>query len=330
MGTASHRELDSACQALQAFGYSRFAVELSPVAGGFSGSNVFRVKQKNEAIATELALKQYPIGQPVHTTLATIHTWMDHARTNGITTIPAVKRTTTQQSVHLLDGHAWELLSWMPGQLVSDPSEIQIQQATLQLHQLHQTWRRLHPPGKAPCPAVLLQYQRLTEWRSEEWEQLRRQKNPIVTQAALLLQGLVPHAIHILQPWLNRKVLLQPCVADIWADHLLFEQNKLTGLIDFGGARLDHPAQDLARLLSSWSLTAARPLENHLFDYPDGSDTFQALSSSLSQTGLIVSLGNWLRWLFLGNRYFANRERCFERLHLIYVRLCNQGHKLLG
>lgn len=330
MGTAAQRELDSAYQALQAFGYSRFAIEVTPAASGFSGSNVFRVKLKNEVIATELALKQYPLDQPVHTSLATIHTWMEQARSNGITIIPTVQRTLTQQSFHVMDGHSWELHSWMPGQPASDPSAEQLQQAVQQLHRLHQTWRRLHPPISAPCPAVQLQYQRLIEWRTEEWDQLRRQGSPIATQAALFLQGRIPQAIHTLQPWLNRKVLVQPCLADIWADHLLFEQNKLTGLIDFGGARLDHPAQDLARLISSWSLTASRPLDKCLLEYPDQSDSFQSLSNMLAQTGLIVSLSNWLRWLFLEQRSFANRARCLQRMQQIYVRLCNHHHKLLG
>jgi Ser/Thr protein kinase RdoA (MazF antagonist) len=326
MGTAAPREMDSAYQALHAFGYSRFGVQMLLVTGGFSGAKVFQVKVREDIFA----LKQWPSGQPAHTPLSTIHSWMEHACRNGITIIPAVQRTTTQQSVHLIDGHAWELLSWMPGQPVSDPSDEQLQQVIQQLHRLHQTWRRLHPPISAPCPAVLLQYQRLTEWRSEEWDQLRRLENPTVTQAAVLLQGQIPSAIRTLQPWLNRKVLVQPCLADIWADHLLYEQNQLTGLIDFGGARLDHPAQDLARLFSSWSLTASRPLDHCLLKYPDHSDTLLTLSSTLGQTGLIVSLCNWLRWLFLEQRSFANREQCLQRMQLIYVRLCNHHHKLLG
>jgi aminoglycoside phosphotransferase (APT) family kinase protein len=177
---------------------------------------------------------------------------------------------------------------------------------------------------------VLLQYQRLTEWRKEEWDQLQRSDNSMVTQSAMLLKSLVPQAVLNLQPWLNRKVLMQPCLADIWADHVLFEKNKLTGLIDFGGARLDHPAQDLARLIGSWSLTASRPLENYFFDFPDRGDTFQTLAIMLAQTGLIVSLSNWLRWLFLEQRSFANRARFLQRMQQIYVRLCNQYHKLPG
>lgn len=326
MGTAAPRELDSAYRALQAFGHSRFGVQVKPVAGGFSGAKVFQVKVREDVVA----LKQWPNGQPSHSPLSTIHSWMEHARTNGITIIPAVQRTVTQQSCHVLDGHAWELLTWMPGQPVSDPTENQLKQAVQQLHQLHQTWRRLQPPISAPCPAVLLQYQRLTEWRTEEWEPLRRHQNPLATQAALLLQAQIPYAIHTLQAWLNRKVLVQPCLADIWADHLLYEANQLTGLIDFGGARLDHPAQDLARLFGSWSLTASTPLDNHLLQYPDRSETMQTLSRLLAQTGLIVSLSNWLRWLFLEQRPFANPEQCLQRMQLIYVRLCNHHHKLLG
>ena len=49
------------------------------------------------------------------------------------------------------------------------------------------------------------------------------------------------------------EISLHPCLGDVWAEHVLFEGNQITGLIDFGGMRYDHPAQDLARLLGSYT-----------------------------------------------------------------------------
>src|SRR6202023_1230336 len=43
----------------------------------------------------------------------------------------------------------------------------------------------------------------------------------------------------------------QPCVCDVWHDHVLFEGDTVSGLIDFGGAKVDSVAVDLARLLGS-------------------------------------------------------------------------------
>ena len=44
---------------------------------------------------------------------------------------------------------------------------------------------------------------------------------------------------------------LQPCLRDIWHDHVLFTGDKVTGLVDFGAIDIDTPATDIARLLGS-------------------------------------------------------------------------------
>ena len=46
---------------------------------------------------------------------------------------------------------------------------------------------------------------------------------------------------------------LQPCLRDSRADHFLFEQERLTGIIDFGAMDTECVAGDLARLLGEWA-----------------------------------------------------------------------------
>jgi homoserine kinase type II len=121
-------------------------------------------------------------------------------------------------------------------------------------------------------------------------------------------------------------VPLQPCLGDLWHDHVLFDGDTVTGLIDYGAARLDHVAVDLARLLGSLAgdesnlraagLTAyrrVRPLS------PDE----EALVTVLDRTGTILGAANWLLWLYREGRVFEDREGVARRLAALVERIEN-------
>ncbi len=44
---------------------------------------------------------------------------------------------------------------------------------------------------------------------------------------------------------------LQPCIRDVWHDHVLFVGDDVSGLVDFGAMQPDSVAADIARLLGS-------------------------------------------------------------------------------
>ena len=48
---------------------------------------------------------------------------------------------------------------------------------------------------------------------------------------------------------MHRPVPFNLCIGDVWHDHILFEGDAVTGMIDFAAAKVDHVAADLARLL---------------------------------------------------------------------------------
>ena len=65
----------------------------------------------------------------------------------------------------------------------------------------------------------------------------------------------LPHWIDtipdLLTRWTARTWPLQPCLCDVWHDHVLFDGDRVTGLVDYGAVKIDHPAVDVARLLGS-------------------------------------------------------------------------------
>ena len=65
------------------------------------------------------------------------------------------------------------------------------------------------------------------------------------------LPRILPRAMGRLEPLATVSLNLQPCLRDIWHDHVLFTGDKVTGMIDFGAVDIDTPATDIARLVGS-------------------------------------------------------------------------------
>jgi homoserine kinase type II len=113
------------------------------------------------------------------------------------------------------------------------------------------------------------------------------------------------------------RVPLQPCIRDVWHDHLLFQGEEVSGLIDFGALRPENVAADVARLLGSlvaddtegWAVgmatyEAVRPL----------SPPEAVLVSAFDRANGLLSVFNWLLWHYEEERLFENRAGVLARL----------------
>jgi homoserine kinase type II len=128
----------------------------------------------------------------------------------------------------------------------------------------------------------------------------------------------------LLAPWIGRPLPLQPCLCDIWHEHVLYEGDRVTGLIDFGGVKIDHVAADLARLLGSLAEDDpagwAAGLEAYAGVRPLAPEE-EALARVLDRTGVIVGVMTWLRWLYEEGRSFEDRGAAAGRLAALVRRM---------
>jgi Ser/Thr protein kinase RdoA (MazF antagonist) len=302
-----------------AFGWPAQRTQVMPAQPGFSGASVWKITTQDNVFA----LKRWPLGQPAYLDLKTIHHLMQQARLAGLHVVPEVQRTIDGDTVVTNSGVLWDACSWQPGQSDLEPSENRMKSAMVLLSRLHALWRSQNERRFGVCPGVMLQYRRLSEWTVDELELLKRKAalTGLFRVALTLFEQYRSHAIQSLTPWLNRRFTLQPCLGDVWADHVLFDGDQVTGLIDFGGARYDHPAQDLARLIGSYTQGNAIQRQLALSYYTPRTDEMEQLSILLDDNGSIVSLGNWLRWLILERRHLPDHSRAISRLHQIVNRL---------
>ena len=256
-------------------------------------------------------------------------------------------------------GLIWELSNWMPGQpLPDDASTESIRAGARAIAQVHRallrsgTWRR-------PSQAVEQRIERM-EWMNQNLQRcldanLTGRVHPAVeTQVSAAQKRLRmrwPEAARTiaetLSPFRDRSLSQYYVLRDIHREHVLFTEGAVTGIIDFDAVRVDTPAVDLARWVTSFSEYRQNPLgaiDSVLAGYRDdptfpiGSRAadgrraestdmafgktiadaetaeFRTLVRAIAESSLWLSLANWVIWLVDESRQFPNSQSVAERL----------------
>jgi Ser/Thr protein kinase RdoA (MazF antagonist) len=296
--------------------------------GGFSGAFLWRIDNS----AGPLCLRAWP----PHETWARLrfrHHLMLLARQHGLGFVPALFATCDRATGVEYGGRLWELTEWLPGRadFHERPSQARLEAAGTALAQLHTIWRDI-PHEASGCPAVQRRLEFLDEWHRllrSGWRPLVMADRdaplfPLVEQAWHRLPSALERVPYSLRRWTSFRGRLQPCLCDLWHDHLLFEGDRLTGLLDYGAVKIDHVAVDLARMLGSLVKENAAGWQAGLQAYrrlaplePEEEE----LAHALDETGVLLGVANWLRWLYEEKRPFPNREAVARRLGELMARL---------
>jgi hypothetical protein len=303
----------------------------SGTAGGFSGAQIWRA-ETGEGQA--LCLKGHPPGRMAWSILSgNVHRWMRETR---LSIVPRIRWTgdghSTVPSARWDTGlcWVWELMDWMPGRadFHSSPKDRRLAAAVEAIAELHRNWAKC-ASSVQPVPAVARRLRALTDWERTValgWRPHFTMADGALRQPAEIAWNILPsrvrQAIRDLEPWLAVTAPLQPCLCDVWHDHVLFDGDRVTGIIDYAAMKIDHPAVDLARLLGS--LIPDDPVRTAF-----ALDVYQSLVplshpqlvELLDRTGTVVAATHWLRSLYLDRRSYPNITEVAERLTAIVQRL---------
>lgn len=308
---------------------STATVELLRHHSGFSGAQVYRIEDRSKS----LRLKAWPQQNFSEKQLRWMHQLMRRARVHDHDWVPEVLETRDRTTLVKQSGWFWDLTDWMAGtpETHLPPSPARLQNALQTLGQIHEAWAEFKVE-QGPCPSLGRRQSALADWLAlaqSGWKlNADRISEPRLRFLLVRAQDLVDRHLaavpEALALWMNRLMPRQPCIGDIWHDHVLFEEDRVSGIIDFGGVRIDHVAADIGRLLGSmvgdddqgWALglTAyrrARPL----------SRDEESLARLLDRTGAVIGLTNWLRWLGRGEKHFNDNDRAVERLRSLVERI---------
>ena len=311
------------------------AVEPLGSAGGLSGARFWRVV----APRGELLLRCWPIEHPSPEGLRFIHAVLQYAANRGMKILPVPIANRSGKTFERHAGHLWELAPWLPG--VADyeksPRVEKLRAALQALAEFHRAVADFPPTpplasSRGPAPAITHRLTRLAELQNGGIESLTRaiadmtwpNLAPLARKFAATLPRTVTLAIACLAPLADIPLPLQPCIRDVWHDHVLFDGDTVTGLIDFGAMQIDTPTTDVARLLGSLVGDETAGWREGLAAY----STIRPLTEQESKAvpaldiaGTILALCNWIRWIYVDQRQFDDPPQIIERFARLLGRL---------
>jgi Ser/Thr protein kinase RdoA (MazF antagonist) len=318
-----------AYQVLDRFGVSATWLHALGNHGGFSGAWLWRIETDHG----EWCLKAWPPVPGASGRLRTAHDLMRRGRAAGLAFVPVPRNAVGGENWVDEGGWYWDLTTWQPGRadFHQRRSARRIEAACTALAELHRAWRPPRP-NRAVCPAIERRFQAAAEWQALVHSGWR----PNFVEAAdaavagwaerswVVLGFTVRRVPEWLAIWRDVTMRLQPCHCDVWHDHVLFIGDAVSGLIDYGSVKRDHVSVDLARMLGSLAGDDAglRAAGMDAYDRAVGlSAKARSLVDILDRTGTVLSLANWLRWLFYDRRQFDDPARVARRLQELVCRV---------
>ena len=258
---------------------SRYAPRVMPLRveslgnrSGFSGAAIWRVV----TAAGDFALRRWPQPGLPHARIAGLHRLLEHLWSEGLRFVAVPVRATDSSTITAATGQLWQLEPWLPG--VADfqarPSPERLRGAMAALAQWHRGAERFVPAADAAAwffgrpavssPAVLERLAIITAVDAQRVAQVSRSLSGEIPGVAsdsairdlarcVLSQFQAARAVIATELRLVRETTfrVQPCLRDVWHDHVFFEDDAVTGLIDPSACRVENVAADLSRLIGS-------------------------------------------------------------------------------
>ncbi|GAC1475684.1 MAG: hypothetical protein NVSMB9_28630 [Isosphaeraceae bacterium] len=295
-------------------------------AGGLSGSRLW----KYPSGIGPLVARAWPVDAPPRAALQEIHGWLSGVSCLGFVPIPL--RGLDGQTLYERAGGQWEVVPWMPGTPESAPpsSAGRVRSAFAALAAFHQ--RLATDRSQGPSPGLLARF-REVEWLLagglQELDRLLAHSgsDPLRGIARRWVQAAriaSPRVLEILSRAIPLQVDRQPCLRDVRPEHFLFQEDRVTGLIDLGAMGLETVSADLARLLGDWLGPHPEQRSMALSAYssirPLGA-TETTLIDVFERSSALLGGGHWIHWHFVEARRFDEPEAVAKGLENALRRL---------
>lgn len=303
------------------------ASQFRPIAEGLSSSQVWQAQLPN----TALCLKAWPKTAMTAQRLTELHQFQGELSAS-LCFIAKIERTMEGATFLKTQEHLWELSSWLPGAPVSASAVIlELGQATIraiaQMHATSQSWNCQY--GSSPAVTQRIEMLQRYQVRTTELKlSVERADEPLRTLASQTLRHFHSSSVRVEA---ELKRLTAPTelfwvLRDLHSEHVLYENGKVTGIIDFGAARMDEPLVDLVRLLGSFWPEDRNTRHELLLAYfrlmdevdirkntvllfgkqPQHQQALVERYKLLDEASTLLSAMQWLQWLVVERQQFAS------------------------
>ncbi|MFN0197707.1 MAG: phosphotransferase enzyme family protein [Planctomycetaceae bacterium] len=308
----------------------------------FSGAELYRV----ETPSGSFCLRGWPPNSLPLVRIRGLHQLLLHLFASGMTQVAVPLPTIAGATTFEWENRVWHLEPWMPGvaDFRGDPQPEKLANAMIALAEWHRAAANWNAPddcsqwfgvsAAAPSPAALERLARFNEWDGENLAVLRARIHVSApsgwretgTRFLSHFERLTKIVRDELQRFESVLLPLQPCLRDIWSEHVLFTGTKVTGLIDPTACRIDHVAVDLARLLGSFlddDIASWKFALQAYQQYHPLSDIELEYVRVLDRSSTLLSGMNWLGRYFLQGSIIGNPESALKRLVNLTKRIEN-------
>lgn len=303
--------------------FDRYATRFHPCSqlaalgggGGLSGSRLWRYHAEHG----ELLLREWPVAGPGRPHIEQIHRWLSLVA--DLAFVPVPISDLTGQTVQAWCGWLWEITPWMAGSpdLCRPPAHPHVQLAFSGLAQFHQRLAKEHVKvlsaglrQRRDETARLIDggFDSLEPAIMSDGESQPADRERAIAWLALARQ-FAPAVLALLERESGRLIRAQPVIRDARPEHFLFDNARLSGLVDFGAMGIDSVATDLARLIGEW-FDGDRGLRGEALEAYESVrplDPVEAQLIAVFEAGTALLIGeHWTRWHFVEKRHFDDPQ----------------------
>ena len=309
---------------------ARFGINMVSIAPagatGFSGASVWKITDDQGGYYSIKHFSSLSADQ-----LAWIHRVQLHTIVCDCDFVARPLRTGDGMSLVQTNDGLWEVCTWMLGEANSAApiSEPRLSHAMKSLAKFHQSAAQVNFDFR-PSPGVKTRLDQLAKFNMIIAAiQIKSNQYPMLGDLLLQLKQVSPTRLNdfssALRQFENYTFPLQPVIRDLRAEHLLFTDDNLTGLIDFDAMQMESIALDLTRSLGDLIPDDTDRWQSALEAYNSVRPIQAAeleLIKILDPINVILSAMNWIKWIVIEGRDFENEIAVEVRLREINQRLC--------